>query len=518
MADSTGSTAATAPSEPAHPPGSALATSNAAADAYVEASADVASRFEYYKQKVGLVAGPLLALMVWYWSTTKAPALPALMALCVTWWITEALPAAVVALFAAVGAVLTGLASPTQAFGSFGKPQLFLFVGSFFIAEAMRIHGLGERMARSLMSVARGRLSLLVMLGLTAFLLSMAMSNAAATAIVLPIALSAAGPSDRKFQAAVVLMVAWAASVGGLGTPVGTPPNLFGIAALRQHGLDLGFVEWMAMGVPIGLVMMLALVLVLAWFFGVKRGMSLPDQLHRAPRRWQVGEYSVVVVVGLAVLGWLLPSIVEAVSSQVGPGSAAMWMRTHLTEEVVAVIAGALLFILPGGRRGVGGGKRPALTWSEATQIDWGVILLFGGGILLGNLANSTGLSAEWGRSLVALTSAHSTWGIVALCTGIAIVLSEVTSNTATATLMAPLAADLAHAAGAAPIPAVLGATLGASFGFMMPISTAPNALAYATGTVSMGQMMRTGIVFDIVGFVLIVGGLRIICPLMGWM
>ncbi len=492
--------------------------SNAEIDAHAEASADAASRFEYYKQKVGLVAGPLLALLVWHWSTTKAPALPALMALCVTWWITEALPAAVVALFAAVGAVLTGLASPAQAFGSFGKPQLFLFVGSFFMAEAMRIHGLGERMARALTSVARGRLSLLVMLGLTAFLLSMAMSNAAATAIVLPIALSACGSSDRKFQSAVVLMVAWAASVGGLGTPVGTPPNLFGIAALRQQGLDLGFVEWMAMGVPIGLVMMLALVLVLAWFFGIRPGMSMPVQVQRSARPWQAGEYSVVAVVTFAIIGWLLPSIVQAASShEVGPGSAGLWMRTHLTEEVVAVIAGALLFILPGGRRGSSGENRPALTWSEATQIDWGVLLLFGGGMLLGDLANSTGLAAEWGRSLVALTSAHSTWGIVALCTGIAIVLSEVTSNTATATLMAPLAAQLANAAGAAPIPAVLGATLGASFGFMMPISTAPNALAYATGKVSMGQMMRTGIVFDIVGFILIVGGLRIICPLMGW-
>ncbi len=503
--------------ESTEPPSASAPASNAAIDAHAEASADAASRFEYYKQKIGLVAGPVLALLVWHWSTSKAPALPALMALCVTWWITEALPAAVVALFAAVGAVLTGLASPTQAFGSFGKPQLFLFVGSFFMAEAMRIHGLGERMARALTSVARGRLSLLVMLGLTAFVLSMAMSNAAATAIVLPIALSACGTSDRKFQSAVVLMVAWAASVGGLGTPVGTPPNLFGIAALRQQGLDLGFVEWMAMGVPIGLVMMLALVLVLAWFFGIKHGMSLPQQVQRDVRRWQAGEYSVVIVVAVAIMGWLLPSIGQAASSQIGPGSAAFWMRTHLSEEVVAVIAGALLFILPGGRRGIGGEKRPALTWSEATQIDWGVILLFGGGILLGDLANSTGLSAEWGRSLVALTSAHSTWGIVALCTGIAIVLSEVTSNTATATLMAPLAAQLANAAGAAPIPAVLGATLGASFGFMMPISTAPNALAYATGKVSMGQMIRTGIVFDVVGFILIVGGLRIICPLMGW-
>lgn len=496
---------------------SAAPPSNPEIEADAEALADGGSRFEYYKQKIGFVAGPVLALVVWWLSSTKAPALPALMALCVTWWITEALPAAVVALFAAVGAVLMGLATPAVAFGSFGKPQLFLFVGSFFVAEAMRIHGLGERMARALTSIARGRLSLLVMLGVTSFVLSMAMSNAAATAIVLPIALSASAAADRKYQAAVVLMVAWAASVGGLGTPVGTPPNLFGIAALRHQGLDLGFVQWMGMGVPIGLVMLLALVVILAWFFGIKRGMVLPSSVRRERLPWRAGEYSVVAVVVLAIVGWLLPSVVQALAGETS--RAAVWLRKHLSEEVVAVIAGGLLFVLPGGKRGAAASpaRRPALTWAEATRIDWGVILLFGGGILLGDLANSTGLSAEWGRSLVALTSAHSTWGIVALCTAIAIVLSEVTSNTATATLMAPLAADLAHAAGAAPIPAVLGATLGASFGFMMPISTAPNALAYATGKVSIGQMVRAGIVFDVIGFALIVGGLRILCPLMGW-
>jgi len=173
------------------------------------------------------------------------------------------------------------------------------------------------------------------------------------------------------------------------------------------------------------------------------------------------------------------------------------------------VVAGCLLFVLPGGVR------RPALTWTEATRIDWGVILLFGGGILLGDLAKQTGLTSAWGAELVELTGAHSMWAIVALCTGVAIVLSEATSNTATSVLMAPLAASLAVAAGHSPVPAVLGATIGSSFGFMMPISTAPNAMAYGTGKVTMGQMMRTGIVFDVVGFVVVVAGLRLVCPLL---
>jgi sodium-dependent dicarboxylate transporter 2/3/5 len=192
------------------------------------------------------------------------------------------------------------------------------------------------------------------------------------------------------------------------------------------------------------------------------------------------------------------------------PGTgAAVWAKAHMSEETVAIIAGCLLFVLPGG------GKRPALTWAEATRIDWGVILLFGGGIMLGDLAKTTGLMSAWGAELVELTGAHSMWAVVALCTGVAIVLSEATSNTATCVFMAPLAASLAVAAGHTPIPAVLGATIGSSFGFMMPISTAPNAMAYGTGKVSMGQMMRTGIVFDVIGFVVVVAGLRLLCPLL---
>ena len=137
--------------------------------------------------------------------------------------------------------------------------------------------------------------------------------------------------------------------------------------------------------------------------------------------------------------------------------------------------------------------------------------------MMLGDLARTTGLADEWGRALMSATGSSSLWGIVALCTGVSIILSEATSNTATATQMAPLAGSLAHAAGVPVVPAVLGATIGASFGFMMPISTAPNALAYATGRVRVGEMMRAGIIFDVIGFLLIMASLRLMAPIMGW-
>jgi sodium-dependent dicarboxylate transporter 2/3/5 len=474
--------------------------------------------FERAKRRVGLVAGPVLAVAAALAGRDSAsPTLIGLAVLCITWWMTEALPMAMVALLAAVGAVVLDLAPPEQAFGAFGHPILFLFVGSFFIAEAMRIHGLGERLARAMASRARGRLSLLVLIGMTTFVMSMVMSNSAATAIVLPIALSAlpgradaAAPGDRRFATAMVLTVAWSASVGGLGTPVGTPPNLYGIRELGARGVDFDFFDWMAVGVPMGLVMMAALFVVVAALFGVRTGQAMTLPFTRERRRWSRAEASVIVALGLAIVGWLLPTV----AGLVAPASAAArWLDAHLKEEVVAVVAGCVLFVLPGSARGAR--WRPALTWPEATRIEWGVILLFGGGILLGTLAKETGQAAEWGDALVELTGATSTWALTALVTATAIFLSEATSNTATASMLAPMAGAIAAAAGADVLPVVLGATMGASFGFMMPISTAPNAMAYATGRVSVGQMARGGILFDVLGFFLILGTLRVITPLL---
>jgi sodium-dependent dicarboxylate transporter 2/3/5 len=455
------------------------------------------------RRTFGLVAGPLAGVYFgWGGAHDPAVALAGILVLTAIWWITEAVPVAVTALVSSSLVVLFGVATPKVAFAAYGSPLLFLFVGSFFIAEAMRVHGLGARVAGLLARRASGRLSMLIALSSVAFVLSMWLSNSAATAVLLPIAVSAADRSkDRGYGAALVLAVAYGASVGGMGTPVGTPPNIIGIAQMQRAGVEIDFLEWMSIGVPLGVVMMAALWAVLTLRYGVRPGQPLaepsaPEAASVVAGPWSQAEIGTTVAFLVAVVGWFAPGLAVVFA----PDAAITgWLDDHLTEEVVALTAAALLFVWPAG-------GRPVLTWDEAQHIDWSTILLFGGGILLGDLAGTTGLTQQWGSALVEATGAQSTLALTALVAGVSIVLSEATSNTATATLMVPLAMSMASALGLDPIAPAMGATLGASFGFMMPVSTAPNAMAYGTGKVTIGQMATTGVVFDAIGLVAIVG------------
>jgi len=479
----------------------------------VEQLSAAEARFERARRTAGRYAALPLGVLVWLLGD-DAPAqrLQALMVSAAVLWITEALPIAVTALLAAAGTVVLGVAASKDAFAAFGHPILFLFVGSFFLAEAMNLHGLGERFARALTRLARGSIGLLIALSTAAFTISLWISNTAATAVTLPVALSVArARGDRRFGAAAVLAIAYGASVGGIGTPIGTPPNLIGIGALRKVGVEIGFLRWMAVALPIAVVMLVVLWIVLALRFRLVGG-ARDDYRAEAPARpWSRGEAATAVAFAFAVAGWLTPGVLELAA----PGAPVTdWYKQHLPEEIIALLAAMLLFLWP-----IGPGDaepRRALTWSQAVRIDWGTILLFGSGILLGDLAGKTGLAGRWGDALVAATGAESLWGITALATGTAILLSEATNNTATATLMLPLTLSLAAAAGVPPGPPALGATLGASFGFMLPISTAPNAMAYGTGQVTVRQMLSAGVVFDVLGFIVIVAGLRLLCPLVG--
>jgi sodium-dependent dicarboxylate transporter 2/3/5 len=424
-------------------------------------------------------------------------------------WVSEAISAAATALLVIAAAPLVGACSTKEAFAALGNPVLFLFVGSFMIAEAMRLHGLGERLAGALARKASGRLSALAATSSAAFLISMWISNAASTAVVLPIALALAA-DDRRFRAAQVLGVAWGASMGGLCTPVGTPPNLIGLRALDALDADVTFAGWMAIGTPIGLVMLALMGAVLALRCGLRPGQPLPasssvmTSTTTTTKAWTRGEVAAASAFGLAIVLWIVPGLLELLDVD---GIKAL--KSHLSEEVVAVVAAGVLFLWP--IQGPGEPPRRALSWREAARIDWGTVVLFGGGILLGGLANKSGLARVWGEALLDASGAHSAWAVTALAAAVALLLSELASNTASATLVVPLAVGLAQAAQVSPTLAIFGATLGASFGFMMPISTAPNAMAYATGAVSVRQMAGAGVIFDVIGYVIVVAGVLLL-------
>jgi sodium-dependent dicarboxylate transporter 2/3/5 len=288
---------------------------------------------------------------------------------------------------------------------------------------------------------------------------------------------------------------------------VGTPPNLLAVRALESAGQPVSFLRWMAIGTPIGLAMWGAMLVVLARRFGIARGQPLPLAVAgptSPTTRWSRGEKAALGAFTVAVLFWLVPGLLEAF----GVAAVRAW-RARVSEEVVALLAATLLFVWP--IHAPGERPRRALSWEQAAAIDWGTVILFGGGILLGDLAQKTGLAKRWGEALLAASGADNAAAVVALVAAVALVLSEVASNTAAATLVIPLAIGLADAAHVSPVVAVVGAALGASFGFMMPISTAPNAMAYATGQVSMREMVTAGVAFDVVGYGVVVAGVLLL-------
>lgn len=484
------------------------------------------SGFERIRRTLGLFLGPVVALLVALMPagglTPEAHRLAAIVALVVVWWVSEAIPIAATALLGAVLTVLGGVATPTQAFAPFASPTIFLFMGSFMIGQAVTLHRLDQRLALGLLrlpavvgNVDRTALAL----GAMTLLISGWMSNTATTAMMLPIAMGLLGAMsgasagrDRAFRAGFLLTIAYAASIGGLMTPVGSPPNLITIGLLdRIGGVHVSFLEWMMVAVPITLAYGgLLLFLRLRFFKAPPHVRIRVVEPASAPRRpWTAGERNCAIAFGTAVVLWLLPGVaaIAGIDGAVGTGIA------RLDEGVVAILAAMLLFVLP-----VNWSRREfTLDWAAASRIDWGTILLFGGGLSLGQLMFSTGLAEALGTSVVRASGADSLWAVTAVATGVAIVLSEFTSNTAAASMLVPVVLSIASAADLNPVPPALGTCLGASLSFMFPISTPPNAIVYGTGAVPFTTMMRFGLIMDVTGFLVILGGLRVLCPLVGF-
>jgi len=502
---------------------------------YNQAVSKAEERFEKLRKAAGLILGPAVFLLLYLLPleglTPEAKKLAAILGVVLVFWLTEAVPIPVTALLGAVLCVLFSVAPAQEVLAPFANPIVFLFIGSFILAEAISRHGLDTRFAFAIFSIrflqkSPGRA--LFAVGAITACISMWISNTAATAMIFPVALGVLGGMKemrgnqegfdfKRYSIAMMLMVAYGASVGGLATPIGTPPNLIGIGMIEKlAGVKINFFEWMVFAIPLTAVMFLLLFFLLgssAKSFG-KAGSGIDAYVKKARKDlgpWRRGEKNTALCFAVAISLWILPSVFELALGK--DAAASRFLSGRLNEGVVALVAAILLFFLPVSFKD----REFTLSWERAAKIDWGTILLFGGGLSLGGLMFSTGLAAKIGSTLTTLTGASTLWTITAIAIALGITLSETTSNTASANMAIPVMIALASGAGVSPLPPALGACLGASFGFMLPVSTPPNAIVYASGLVPITQMVKKGILFDIGGFFLILFWLMIACPLMGW-
>jgi solute carrier family 13 (sodium-dependent dicarboxylate transporter), member 2/3/5 len=481
-----------------------------------------------WQRKIGFIAGPLVLATLWVAPLPlplEAHRLAAIMALVITWWITEAVPLAVTSLIGVGLTVLTGIATPREAFAPFATPIIFLFIGAFILAKAASLHELDLRLASALLRsrVVGGSVSRVPMaLGLLCVAVSGWFSGTAAVAMMTPIALGVLAAMraegrdlGTKFPARLMLSTAFGASVGSKLTPIGAPSNLVALGFIEGTvGQRVPFFTWMVVGAPLVICMTIAMIAVLGWMMPL--GQENQDaKLSNAHLKsfntgpLTVGQRNCLIVLALAATGWLLPGFFDLFS----PGSAiSKLLSERLDLGTVAILAASLLFIMPADTPE----RRFTMDWKEANKIDWGTILLFGGGLSLGALMFSTGLANTVGRGLIVLSGANTLWTVTAMAVVASTVLTSFTSNVATAAMMTPIVLAIAVAAGINPTPPGLGVAFGCGIAYLLPISCGANAIVYGTGVIPIKLMVKVGAVMSVIGMILTFLALRLLLPLTG--
>ncbi len=492
-------------------------------------------RFEKARQTIGLFLGPVVFFIMYLAPLPLEPnqqTLAAILSFTIVYWLSEAIPIPATAVLALALCVLLNVPgvgvnaddSPGDlVYGAFGSDTIFLFIGAFIIAQAMVTHGLDRRFAFRILSlpgVSRSTYGVIVAFGFIAAAISAFISNTATAAMLLPIGLGMMGAlggfvkeqsgterdiSRLRFGTALMLMISYGAGVGGLLTPIGTPPNLIGIGFIEEEtGTTITFFSWVVAAFPVCLLMFVALCVILILLNRPEVRRLSGAEEYVAEQRRQLGplsrgERNTLIAFATAVFLWMLPGFVALVLGE--DSRLYSLILSRLDEGTVAILAASLLFVLPVDWSE----RRFTLTWNEAVRIDWGTIILFGSGIVLGTLLSDTGLAEVMGTGIAEALGFSSLLAISAVSALIAILISETTSNTASATIVVPIVIPIAAAAGVNPVIPALCAVFGASFGFMMPVSTPQNAVVYGSGLIPITKMVRSGIAFDIIGLILIV-------------
>jgi sodium-dependent dicarboxylate transporter 2/3/5 len=444
---------------------------------------------------VSLWAGPLLALLAAsYWSASGHPPAQSVVMLvaliCVVWWIFEPVPIPVTSLLPLSLLPLLGILTPAEVGQAYGSPLILLLLGGFLLSRSLEASGAHRRIALfmiRLFGASSGRRLVMGFMAAAA-VLSMWISNTATTLMLLPVAMAVLEGVEQRERLAppLLLGLAYAASVGGIGTPIGTPPNLIFMQVYADvTGDTVSFLTWMSWALPVVLL------------FVPLMALALTRGLHGALRvelpqvgQWSVAERRVMLVFGLTALAWITRSEpFGGWSSWLGLASA--------NDASVALLAVVVMCLVPDGR----GGR--LLDWGRASTIPWGVLLLFAGGICLARGFVSSGLSDVMGATLAGLTDMPLPLLMLLIALGVTF-MTEATSNTASTSLLMPVLAAAAIAAGLPPEVLMVPAAMSASCAFMLPVATAPNSVVYGSGVVTTARMAREGAVLNLIGAVVI--------------
>lgn len=483
------------------------------------------------RKKIGFWLGPLLFFAA-YFSTILpqnpgAHKLLAVFLFIVAWWVTECIPIPMTALLIPVLITLFNIASIKDALSPFANPIIMLFLGSFVLARAMQVHSLDKKIAFSVLamkSVRQSKARILFAFGLISLFLSMWISNTATTAMMFPIALGVLGSfksSQQKsglfFDSILLLTLAYAASVGGIGTPIGSPPNLIAIGMLEKLAdYKIDFFQWMIIGFTILIPMYLALFCYMKFRLQKNSDKKIVFKTkswdkHDIPKKLNRAQINVLIAFAVTVFLWTFPGLISLVLGK--NHSLALWLQQRIPESAAALIGAALLFMLP---IKLSEGTF-TLKLKQAMDIDWGTLLLFGGGLSLGFQMFETGLAEHMGTFFISLCGQSAGIPMITLMAiAISVFLTEVTSNTATANMFIPIIIAIAHAASINPLTPVIGSAVGCSFAFMLPVATPPNAIIYGSGMIKLPNMIKTGFWLNIMGIIIIWGCLCLLSSVFG--
>jgi len=486
-------------------------------------------RSEQVRKATGLIIGPLCAVILWLMPiaglSEQAHHLLAIMSLVAIWWITEPVPIPVTSLLGPTLCVVLGIAPIKDAFEQFSNPMIFLFLGGFLLAKGMMVNGLDKRFAYGIMSmkwVGDSPKRIFLAIGLACILCSGWISNTATAAMMFPIALGLLEAiremmasngkiidlANYKYATGLMLMTAYACSIGGVMTPIGTPPNIIMIGFVDQLAPDapkISFFQWMIWG-TLAMVCYFVFTYFLLWRMfpadvkHIKGAREFIQQSVNSLGKWTRAQKNTIFAFSVAIVLWVSPSVLSIVY---GADSEVMkYYDSHFPEAIAAMVGGLLLFFLPVDfKKG-----EMTLSWKDGIEgIEWGTLLLFGGGLAMGAMMYSTGLSAWLGAGIKEALGQHpSEWFFIGVFCIVALVLSELTSHTASTNLIAPIAIGTALSLGFSPIPVAVGIALSSSLGFMLPVSTPPNAIVYASGYIPITKMMKSGFIIDVVGILVV--------------